>query len=166
MNSAAIYEKVTESILARLAKGVVPWHKPWDTAVGRPVNLATGRPYHGINVWILGDDTFACPYWLTYKQAQSLGGQVRRGEKGRTVVFWQMRTLAAGAGDDADDTGATGRTVPLLRSYTVFNALQCDGLDVPAARPFQPITAAEEIAAGMPSAPTVTHGGEVSPSRL
>ena len=34
----------------------------------------------------LEDET---PFWLTYRQASELGGQVRKGEKSTIVVFWK-----------------------------------------------------------------------------
>jgi antirestriction protein ArdC len=67
---------------------------------------------------------FASPIWMTYKQAQELGGQVRKGERGSLVVFADRftRTKTSDTGEDAE------RHIPFLRSYTVFNCERTDGL--------------------------------------
>ena len=49
-----VYQLVTERIIERLEAGVVPWHKPWRSAVGMPRNLVSGREYRGVNVFVLG----------------------------------------------------------------------------------------------------------------
>ena len=73
-----------------------PWLKPWSVErlagrVTRPLR-ATGEPYRGINVVLLWMEAVARGYasstWLTYRQAQALGGQVRKGEKGAPVVYY------------------------------------------------------------------------------
>ena len=58
---------------------------------GQPRNLLSQKPYRGINVWMLASAGYACPYWLTYRQAQQISGQVRRGEHGLPIVFWKWR---------------------------------------------------------------------------
>lgn len=75
-----VYEIVTEEILARLEKGEIPWIKPW-TGGGYPKNLVSKKEYRGINVFMLAASCYTSPYWLSYKQCQDLGGQVRKGEK-------------------------------------------------------------------------------------
>lgn len=67
-----VYEIVTERILEALAKGVVPWRKPWRTET--PKNMISGRAYRGVNIFLLQSQPFESPYWLTFKQAASLGG--------------------------------------------------------------------------------------------
>ena len=125
-----IYEKITNDIIASLETGIVPWHKPWadsckTTNVDMPHNASTGRSYSGINVMILMMRLVASGYstngWLTYKQAQSLGGQVRKGEKGEQIVYWQVR-------EEEDDAGNVQKRM-IMRLFTVFNSEQCDGLE-------------------------------------
>ena len=79
-----VYAEVTERILEQLDKGTVPWHKPWSTRLGgggMPTNLKSKRAYRGANIWILLTACWGSPFWVTYKQARDLGGQVRRGER-------------------------------------------------------------------------------------
>ncbi len=56
-----------------------------------PKNASTGRTYSGINVLLLwGADVergFGGQSWLSFGQALSLGGNVRKGERGTTVVY-------------------------------------------------------------------------------
>jgi antirestriction protein ArdC len=107
------YQKVTELILAQLRRGTVPWQQPYLAEYGLPQNLATGRHYRGSNIWLLANDQFETPYWLTYKQAQDLGGHIRKGEHGRRVVKF-------GRFEAEDDMGEFTNKM-YLKLYTVFN---------------------------------------------
>ena len=127
MKLANLYAQVTSKIVAELESGAVPWTKPWrNTApVGSvmPHNAATNRPYSGINIPILWGAALGGGYdrhlWMTYKQALAAGAQVRGGEHGTIVVF----TKKLKVGDDDEE-----RLVSMLRTYTVFNVAQIDGL--------------------------------------
>ncbi|RRA50215.1 DUF1738 domain-containing protein [Acidipila sp. EB88] len=93
-----MYETVTARILASLKAGVVPWSKPWrgnSKGTAFPSNYRTGAPYRGINVLLLWGSPYASNYWLTFKQAQELGGTVRKGEKGTPIVFWKKLAVSA-----------------------------------------------------------------------
>lgn len=152
---------VTEKILAMLREGVVPWRRPWDLTVGRAKNLVSKRPYRGINVWLLGFTEYASPWWVTYRQAKKLGGQVRRGEKGRMVVFWKWLDVER----ENDDGELELRRVPMMRYYTVFNVEQCDGLEAKIPEkverePVDPIEAGDAVIDGMPKKPVIRHGGD------
>ena len=88
----SLYDQVTDRIIAELEEGRLPWVQPWDRAgasAGLPRNAGTGRCYSGINVLILWSAVTGAGYgsqaWLTYKQAEALGGHVRKGEQGETV---------------------------------------------------------------------------------
>ena len=93
---ASLYDEITNKIIAELEAGRVPWVQPWGTAAAKaplamPKNAATGRQYSGINVLILWgavvEHGFTGQSWLTFRQALSLGGHVRKGEHGTTVVY-------------------------------------------------------------------------------
>ncbi len=83
------YEIVTEPIISLLERGVIPWRRPW-AATGLPRNLVSKTTYRGINSFLLGATKYVSPYWLTFKQANQLGGAVRKGEHGEIVVFWKI----------------------------------------------------------------------------
>lgn len=127
-----VHARVTNRILADLERGVRPWMKPWDAdhAAGRIVRplRATGQPYRGINtvmLWMTAMERgYASPFWLSYRQAQGLGGQVRRGEHGTLVVYAGTVTRAEPDGDGEESE----REIHFLKGYTVFNAGQVDGL--------------------------------------
>jgi antirestriction protein ArdC len=112
--------------LSELENGAAPWVKPWSATPGKniPHNAATGRPYSGCNVVLLwlSQGRFATPRFMTFKQAQSLGGNVRKGEHGFTVYFVKPVTAKAKEGEDK------GRAFTMLRAYTVFNVDQCENL--------------------------------------
>jgi antirestriction protein ArdC len=128
-----IYQRVTDSIVAELEKGVRPWLKPWnaDHAAGRITRplRANGIPYRGINVLMLWaaatERGYTAPLWLTYKQAQELGAQVRKGEKGSLVVY--ANTITRTEQDEATGEDLE-REIPFMKGYIVFNAEQVDGL--------------------------------------
>ena len=84
-----VYESITQQIIDQLEQGTVPWRRPWRTR-GVPRNLLSLKPYRGINVWLLLSRPYASPYWLTFRQANEIGGTVRKGEKGTTVMFWKL----------------------------------------------------------------------------
>ena len=122
-----IYETVTNQIIADLEAGTVSWLRPWKSnpaSIGiMPTNAATGRSYSGINIPILWGSASQNKYqrhaWLTYKQAQEKGAQVRKGEKATMVVFTKKMTR----GEDEDK-----KTFSMLKQYFVFNVAQIDGL--------------------------------------
>lgn len=127
-----IYSRVTAEIIEALEADIRPWVQPWCAghaagAISRPLRFS-GQPYRGINVVILWLRAlmagYECPLWLTYRQAQELGGQVRKGEKGSTVVY--SNTFTRRATDEAGEE--TEEHIPFLKAYTVFNAAQIDGL--------------------------------------
>ncbi|WP_341857967.1 ArdC-like ssDNA-binding domain-containing protein [Sinorhizobium medicae] len=128
-----IYQRVTDQIVAELEKGVCPWLKPWNAEhaagrITRPLR-ANGIAYRGINVLMLWasavEKGFAAPLWLTYKQAQELGGQVRKGEKGSPVVYANTVTRS----EKDESTGEeTERDIPFMKGYTVCAAFVCADL--------------------------------------
>lgn len=83
------YAIVTEKIINLLEQGVVPWRRPWSSA-GLPRNLVSKKPYRGINYFLLSASKFVSPLWLTMRQANELGGSVRRGEQSTIIVFWKV----------------------------------------------------------------------------
>ncbi|MBX7255938.1 MAG: ssDNA-binding domain-containing protein [Candidatus Hydrogenedentes bacterium] len=160
MKRKDIYEIITEKILALIDAGVNPWHQAWKSGPRRaPQNLLSRRPYRGINVLLLGCSPYGSPYWLTYRQATAIGGNVRKGEKSSIAVFWK---LLNGKPDPADPERKV--QIPILRYYPVFNVEQCEHVDYP--KPdlptfaHDPIAEAEKLVAGMPRPPTVSHAVE------
>ena len=135
-NRTSLYDEITGKILAELEAGRLPWVQPWGTAAAKaplamPKNVATGRGYSGVNVLILWGAVvqhgFPCQSWLTFRQALALGGHVRRGEHGTTVVYAD-RFIPDDEKRRASETGEDAQAIPFLKRFTVFNASQCEGL--------------------------------------
>jgi antirestriction protein ArdC len=160
------YDLITAKIAEMLDQGRIPWRRPWNAlkAAGgaRPRNIA-GNLYRGANWFLLGMLPYSSPVFLTFKQAQGLGGSVRKGEKGWPVVFWKMLEVTEDLAEKPEDIG---KKIPFARTYTVFNVEQCDGLSLAPAEPvvlpaeFDPIADAEAIWEAMPQRPELRYGGD------
>lgn len=158
---SSVYETVTERIVAALEQGHIPWRREWKTSgpSGLPYNLVSKQPYRGINIITLLCSQYSKAGWCTYKQAQSLGYQVRKGEKSTPVVFWKFPTK--------EQLLENPKAAPFARFYSVFNIEQLDG--VPQELPldggveFDPIAECETVVSAFMSSashPTLGHGGE------
>lgn len=129
-NRADIYQEVTDSIVRQLENGVRPWAKSWQAAgpgFVLPVR-ANGERYRGINVLLLWgaaeEKGFSSPHWFTFKQAQEMGGSVRKGEKAAKVVYFNRVSREV----ETDNGDREEVEIPFLKAYAVFNAEQIDGL--------------------------------------
>ena len=127
-------QEITDTIISALEKGVAPWQKPWQAgAFEMPLNPTSGKPYRGgnaIHLMMVGMQRgYEDPRWLTYHQAQENAWQVRRGEKGTHIEFWQFPEARTEAPEKSrDETLDSRRDRFLYRVYTVFNARQIDGI--------------------------------------
>ncbi|MBE2284578.1 MAG: ArdC family protein [Prosthecobacter sp.] len=139
------YQAVTDLILEYLERGVVPWRCPWQREVGIPRNFHTGKTYNGINVLLLGLRHMPSPYWLTFRQAQERGGHVRKGEHGAHVI--KVGESKSSSPDEVEATDEPRRKRPFLREYTVFNAVQIEGIDFPPVNPIPQLPVSERIEA-------------------
>lgn len=170
-----IAQIITDRIIAELEQGVAPWVKPWSATRdapqgGLPYNPVSRTLYRGMNhVW-LSMMPSASQQWVTFKQALSIGGCVRKGEKGTPVVYWSasQRTV------EGDDGETRTQSSFILRHYTVFSIEQCDGLTLPAAPApaagpdWSSIEAAESMIGRLSLAGGLAHGGDsafYAPSR-
>jgi antirestriction protein ArdC len=164
-----LYTRVTTRIIADLESGVRPWLKPWsgDIAADRIGLLPlrhNGIPYRGMNILLLWDAAmdagFTRNIWMTYRQANEIGAQVRKGEHGSMVVYADRFTRT-----DTNDAGeAVDQEIPFLKAYTVFNVEQIDALPAQYCEPPTPrgetlrlIEEAEDFFAA--TGATIRHGG-------
>jgi antirestriction protein ArdC len=154
---SSVYDIVTDRILAELEKGEAPWRKPWRTLP--PANLVSKKTYRGINFFLLSLAGYGSQYWLTYRQAQALGGNVRKGEHGTKIVFWKFDKYETEAADGETEE----RKSAFLRYYTVFNLEQTEGLKaLLALPPARPIESAEAFVSAMPNPPAFEQGFRAS----
>jgi antirestriction protein ArdC len=164
-----VYAIITEKIINLLEQGIVPWRRPW-TGTGLPRNLVSMKPYRGLNYFLLSASKYISPYWLTMRQANELGGHVRRSEESTAIVFWKVDD----ARDDVEDAGVNERDDKtrrrfLLRYYRVWNLEQCE---LPAkmlaklpkieTHQHDPIETAERIIAEMPDPPRIEYCGSMA----
>lgn len=163
MNKA--YETITQQLLQLMEQGISPWHRPWKSLRARGRNQALnrqGKPYRGINAFILTSLPFENPVFLTFKQAKALGGTVRKGEMGFPVLFWKLLEITE---DQASEPEDSGRKIPMARQYTVFNVAQTEGVQLPdhLASPepmeaFDTLQEAQDLVQAMPARPRLVHG--------
>ncbi len=161
-----IYAIVTDKIINLLEQGVVPWRRPW-TSAGLPRNLVSKKSYRGINHFLLSASKYLSPFWLTMRQANELGGHVRKGEESTIVVFWKVEDATRSTEDlDSAEPDEKARRRFLLRYYRVWNLEQCelpqavlDKLPKIETREHDPIEAAERIIGEMPNRPEIQYTG-------
>ncbi len=154
-------DEVASEIIRRIEAGTAPWQKPWDagsTGVA-PFNPTSGKAYRGINDLWLSLKGHADPRWMTYRQAEAAGGQVRGGERASGIEYWQWSVREAVKDEDGkpvldDDGKERYQTYRLERPRVfyakVFNAEQIDGLApwIAPAPSFDPLERAEAIVGG------------------
>lgn len=162
-------ESILDRITACMEQGELPWRRPWTTS-GRPTVpiRSDGKPFSGTNLLLLSfvqfDAGYGSQYWLTYKQAQTLGGQVKAGSSGAPAILYKTSTKR----DEETDEETFRR---YMKSYTVFNAEQVSGLPeefyaAPSQAPLPTNDEVSEFFARMPV--TINHYGDqayYSPSR-
>lgn len=152
------YSAIADRIIGSLEDGRIPWRMPWNPAVGGPVNALSLKAYRGINPIMLAltaqADSYSDPRWLTYKQARKAAGNVRKGEHGTRIVFWNW--------SERENASGERESYAFLKLYTVFNVAQCADLDLPplpTREPVDPLTAAESIIGGFRNRPSIADDG-------
>lgn len=122
MTKFDINTMVTDRIITQLENGVIPWHKPWISAIGNRCGAysgATGKPYSLLNQMLMEPGE----YW-TFKQVQERGGKVKKGAKSSVVVFWKWLDVEV-----ETDGEKELKKIPFLKYYNVFNVNDCEGIE-------------------------------------
>ena len=134
---ADVFQMVTDRIISMMEQGEIPWKKPW---VGSDLCIKhrNGEPYSLINQFLLGK----AGEYLSFKECESEGGKVKKGAKGKFVVFWKMYEHT-----EKDEDKVEVKTIPILRYYTVFHIDDCEGIEPKQNKSFSthPINQAETV---------------------
>lgn len=139
LNLCDVRADVARTLIDAMERGETPWQKPWSAQALRPMNPTSGNAYRGVNRLLLALSGRSDPRWMTYQQARENQCQVRRGEKGSTIVKLvevSAREASAdegrsGVGSAIAEPGASGaepKRAFALRRYTIFNAEQIEGI--------------------------------------
>lgn len=159
-----LHEEITAQILTAIEGGRESLDALWDNSLrlGIPYNYSTGKAYAGINILTLWNTAARKGYevnaWMTYKQAQEQGGQVRKGEKSTLGMFYKPIEDKNQETESDEEKGTRCRMV--AKAFYLFNVAQIDGLEglpEPKAPTFSPIADAEAIITA--SGAEVRHGG-------
>ena len=161
-----LYQEVTDKLIAAIEAGTAPWQRPWQNvaAAGLPMNGTTQRTYNGVNALLLmmtaQSEGYSDNRWYTFKQANELGTQVKKGSKSTPVYFFKMLNAKGEAleeGGAAD--GEQPRQIPFLTEYRVFHASQIEGIE-PMAQPersWTPLQAVQDLVERLK--PDIRYGG-------
>jgi antirestriction protein ArdC len=129
-NSREIAATITDTIIARLDAGTLPWRRGWSLTGegGRPLRHE-GTPYTGINtlwLWATAEERgYRSRYWMTRRQAEELGGRVNRTARASISVY---ASTFRKAGQPTLSGEPAAALIRFLRSYLVFNADEIEDL--------------------------------------
>lgn len=150
MKVQELFESVTSKIIESLEQGALPWSRPWRktrgvSAAGLPLRH-NGQPYSGMNVLLLWEATQANGYksrsWHTLNQINASGGRVIKGERASTVVMTKLVERQARQDETSQPGDEEGEKawVRFLRTYSVFNTDQTEGMDPAGQTAATPVT--------------------------
>ncbi len=158
--SPDMYEVITNRIIEQLEKGTLPWRKTWSS-YGLAKNYVSNKTYKGINMLMMNFfSPHAIPYYLTYKQAQELGGNVKKGAKAEQVIFFKM--LFKDSNDntiskEAAETAEGVKVLKFLKYYNVFNVADIEGIEFKfeevKLKPNEKIERCEQVTTNYPNQP-------------
>lgn len=177
-----IRAQITAEIVKRIEEGgMPPWRKGWTSGCLH-FNAATGRPYQGVNQVILSMaasmqaekqesldmQSRTDPRWLTFKQAESMGVQVRKGEHGTRIVKMVEvdRRKAQAGGEEQETLAEKGGKALVMKAFTVFNASQIEGMaPMPEREPgVEPSEAVEAVVWGLQDTGMKLNFGSAQPA--
>ena len=125
-SQSAIREDVTNRVIAALQSGAVPfWRQTWakSASSGTPTSAVSGKPYRGINRILLSLLGHESKWFATYAGWRSLGGQVRRGERGVTAILYKPVTKKK-VNDDGEEEQSS---FAFMKTFSLFHISQVDG---------------------------------------
>jgi antirestriction protein ArdC len=126
-----IHAAITDRFIEQLRAGCVPWQRPWQSVT----NFVSRKAYRGINSLTLGSTTFGSPFWMTFRQANELGGHIRKGEKSTPVIYYKFLEKRDGSGNPVFTAKGRPAHIPFVRWSNVFNFEQTEGVAAPIQAP-------------------------------
>ena len=141
-------EQITDKLIAQMESGKLNWNKEWK-CMGMPCNYQTKRPYKGMNLVYTMFSEFASNYYLTFNQVKKMGGNVIKGSKGTTIMFWSKFIKE-------DKETKKQRMLFFAKTFTVFNEEQIEGIEFESdeqMNEFGTVEAIENLVSGMPNPP-------------
>lgn len=131
-----LYQKVTNRIIELLEAGEIPWRKTWNT-YGLAKNYASNHVYTGINCLLMNNTKHSIPYFLTFKQAKAMGGNIRKGAKSEQVIFFKMlfkdaknKTISKEVFSKKSKQGEETKVLKFLKYYNVFGVNDVEGIEL------------------------------------
>jgi antirestriction protein ArdC len=162
-----IYQEVTETVIKLLEEGTVIWQSSWHDR-GWPKNHLTQLHYRGWNLFFLNFHSerkgYPTAQYLTFKQANQLGGTIKKGEKGVKIIYWAtIKPKDDEHAPTSNDEQQKSKLVP--KTYTVFNIAQTDGIEFPTVAPIiksetEKIATCEDVVERMPNPPKMRFDGD------
>lgn len=125
MDKQMLFNTITASILGSLEKGCPPWRKSWTG--GLPANYVSRKIYQGINFLCLAADLVSSPFYLTFLQAQQNKLRIKKGSKGRVIIFYKIQKYS----EFNEREELIEKRFPLMRFSYVFNVEDCEGYTPP-----------------------------------
>ena len=140
-NSKALHEIVANTIIKKLEEGTAPWQLPWNSNGASfilPYNAITGNRYKGINILSLLSAERKDPRWLTFKQAESKGYSIKKGEKATLIQYVKTHDYLTPRDEQGriikPQDGKPSKELqklktPIITTAWVFNAEQVNGIE-------------------------------------
>lgn len=132
MTTSDVFQIVTDRICEQLAKGVIPWQRPWSVSIdNQAISYVTRKAYSPLNQMLLCEGG----EYLTFKQCKALGGSIKKGAKARIVVFYTTSTIKTKVVKDEETVEEQKVTytklydMPVLKAYHVFHLNDCEGIE-------------------------------------
>jgi antirestriction protein ArdC len=162
-----IRKQVAETVITAMETSGADWNKSWGGSL--PTSKATNKAYNGINHLLLSiyqtKYNYSSHEWGTYKQWKENGGTVRKGEKGKLVVFYKTIDRKLTPEEIAAEQKGEkifNKTIPILKHFVVFNADQVDGYVSPTIQgnKWQADTLADKLASDVNAKVNYSHNGQ------
>lgn len=163
------YQEVTETVIKLLEEGTIIWQRSWYDR-GWPKNFLSHINYRGWNLFFLNfhaeRNEYPTSNYLTFKQANQLGGTIKKGEKGVKIIYWA--TIQPKGDGEVMTTETDDKKVKLVpKTYIVFNIAQTEGIEYPIIDPviktdLEKISDCEDVVNGMPYPPLLNLNGDTA----